>query len=117
MQAVHRSLAIVVLLLAAAFTVAALGAAWRGGSRPWLEWTERIVAAVIGLEALAGVVLYGTGHRPEETLHLLYGVAALIALPFGGYFAAEAPPRPRAAVLAFAGILTVGIIFRSFATG
>jgi hypothetical protein len=117
MQAVHRSLAIVVLVVAAAFTMGALGAAWRGGSRPWLEWARRTVVALIGLEAVAGAILYGTGHRPQESLHLLYGVAALVALPFASYFAAEAPPRPRAAVLAFAGILTLGILFRSFVTG
>jgi hypothetical protein len=117
MQAVHRSLAIVVLIAAAAFTLGALGAAWRGGSRPWLEWVGRTVVALIGLDAVAGAILYGTGHRPAESLHLLYGVAALVVLPFGSYFAAEAPRRPRAAVLGFAGILTLGIIFRSFATG
>jgi hypothetical protein len=62
-------------------------------------------------------VLYGSGHRPQESLHLLYGLAGLVALPFGSYFAAEAPPRPRAVVLAAAGVLTLGIFFRSFATG
>jgi heme A synthase len=117
MQAVHRILAIVVLVVAAAFTLGAFGAMWRGGSRPWLEWARKTVVALIGLEAVAGVVLYAAGHRPEESLHLLYAVAALVALPFGSLFASEAPPRPRAAVLGFAGILTLGIVFRSFATG
>jgi ABC-type arginine transport system permease subunit len=117
MQAVHRTLAIAVLVMTAAFTAGAIGAAWRQGSRPWLEWGRRALMTVIVLQVLAGLFLYGTGHRPAESLHLLYGAAALAAIPFGSYFAAEAPPRPRAVVLAAAGVLTLGIIFRSFVTG
>jgi hypothetical protein len=117
MLATHRALAIAVLLMAAVFTLGAVVAALRQGSRPWLEWTRRILMSLVAVQLLSGVLLYGTGHRPAESLHLLYGAAALAAVPFGSYFAAEAPPRPRAVVLAAAGVLTLGIIFRSFVTG
>ncbi len=117
MQTVHRSLAIAVVVMGAVFTAGAIVAAWRHGSRPWLEWFRRATMFLIVLEAIAGMTLYGTGHRPEETLHLLYGAVALVAIPFGSYFAAEAPPRPRAVVLAAAGVLTLGIAFRAFVTG
>jgi hypothetical protein len=115
--AVHRTLAVVLLVAGGAFTLGSNFAAAREGSRPWLEWLRRTLIAVVAVEALAGLVLYGTGHRPEESLHLLYGFAGLVVVPFGSYFAAEAPPRPRAVVLAAAGILTLGIFFRSFVTG
>jgi ABC-type amino acid transport system permease subunit len=117
MLAVHRSLAIAVVAMAAAFTVGAIVAASRHGSGPWLEWFRRATMSLIALEVVAGMILYGTGHRPEDSLHLLYGVVALVAIPFGSYFAAEAPPRPRAVVLSAAGVLTLGIIFRAFVTG
>jgi hypothetical protein len=117
MQAVHRVLAIAVLLVAAAFTLGAVFSAFREGARAWLEWLRRIFTSLVAVQILSGVVLYGTGQRPAESLHLLYGAAALAAVPFGSYFAAEAPPRPRAVVLAAAGVLTLGIIFRSFVTG
>lgn len=117
MQEVHRTLAVVVLVMTAVFTLAAIVAASRGGSRAWLEWARRALMSVIALQVLSGIVLYGTHHRPSESLHLVYGVAALAAIPFGSYFAAEAPPRPRAVVLAAAGFLTLGILFRAFVTG
>jgi hypothetical protein len=117
MQAVHRLLAIAVLVTAAAFTGGAVFAAVRQGSRPWLEWARKILMWLVAVQVLSGAVLYGTGHRPAESLHVLYGAASLVAVPFGSYFAAEAPPRPRAVVLAAAGVLTLGVIFRSFVTG
>jgi hypothetical protein len=117
MVAVHRSLAIAVVAVALLFTVAATAVALRSGSRPWLERLRGTVTVVVGVEALLGALLFGTGHRPEDSLHLLYGVAAVAMLPFGSVFAAEAPPRPRAGVLALAGLLTGGVLFRSFVTG
>lgn len=36
---------------------------------------------VIVLESLIGIVLYGQGHRPGQTLHLLYGLATFLAIP------------------------------------
>ncbi|MDP9225119.1 MAG: hypothetical protein M3P18_14990, partial [Actinomycetota bacterium] len=80
-------------------------------------WLRRTVTFVVVLQALVGALLFAGGQRPQESLHLLYGVAALGVLPFGSFFAAEAPPRPRATVLAVTGFLTVGILFRSFVTG
>jgi hypothetical protein len=117
MQAVHHSLAIAVVVMGAAFTAGAIVAAWRQGSLAWLEWFRRATMALIVIEVIAGMILYGTAHRPDESLHLLYGGVALVAIPFGSYFAAEAPPRPRAVVLAAAGALTLGIVFRAFVTG
>jgi FtsH-binding integral membrane protein len=117
MATVHRTLAMVLLVAAGAFTVGAIIAAARKGAGPWLEWLRRTLIALVAVEALAGLVLYASGQRPEESLHLLYGVAGLLVVPFGSYFAAAAPPRPRAAVLAVAGIVTLGIFFRSFVTG
>jgi type IV secretory pathway VirB2 component (pilin) len=117
MVAVHRSLAIALVAIAALFTVAATAAAYSSGSRPWLEWLRRTVTGAVVVEVLGGALLFGTGHRPQESLHLLYGVAAAVVLPFGSLFAVEAPSRPRAGVLAAAGLLTVGILFRSFVTG
>lgn len=117
MQEVHRTLAIVLLVMACAFTVGALIAARLRGAGAWLEWFRRSLMSVIALQTVVGVLLYGSGRRPFESLHLIYGAAALLAVPFGSYFAAEAPARPRAAVLAGAGLLTVGILFRAFVTG
>ena len=117
MLAVHRSLAIAVVAMGAAFTVGAIVAASRQGSGPWVEWFRRATMSLIALEVIAGDDPVRDRAPARRNLHLLYGVVALAAIPFGSYFAAEAPPRPRAVVLAAAGVLTLGIIFRAFVTG
>jgi hypothetical protein len=47
---------------------------------------DRMVLAVIGLlatNAILGLLVIGTGGRPADALHLLYGPAALVCLPAG----------------------------------
>jgi len=88
----------------------------RGGSR----WTDRLriaLTVVIGLQVLGGVVLFASGARPRESLHLLYGLAALAILPLAATFASEAPPRPRAWVLASACLILVVVAWRLASTG
>lgn len=36
---------------------------------------------VILLQSLLGIVLYGEGYRPGQTLHLLYGLAVFLTIP------------------------------------
>ena len=117
MLGLHRALAVLLVAVGAVFTVSALLAAQFWGARAWLEWFRRTALVLIGIEVGVGAILYGTGHRPDESLHILYGAAALALIPFGSRFASEAPPRPRAFVLGVAGLLTVGVLFRSFMTG
>jgi 4-amino-4-deoxy-L-arabinose transferase-like glycosyltransferase len=102
-----------------ALAVTGLGAtliATRGGSR----WTDRLrigLTVVIGLQVVSGVVLFAAGARPRESLHLLYGLAALAMLPLAATFASEAPPRPRAWVLAGACLILVVVGWRLASTG
>lgn len=36
---------------------------------------------VIILQSLIGIILYGQGYRPGQTLHLLYGLAVFLTIP------------------------------------
>ena len=88
----------------------------RGGS----SWTDRLrigLTVLIGLQVLGGVVLFASGARPRESLHLLYGLAALGIVPLAATFASEAPPRPRAWVLATACLILVVVAWRLASTG
>jgi hypothetical protein len=96
-------------------TLAALSAL-RGGSR-WVDQLRRVATVVIGLQVVTGAAVYASGGRPHESLHLLYGLAALAILPLAGSFGAEAPPRPRAWVLAVACLILVVIAWRLASTG
>jgi heme A synthase len=82
-----------------------------------LEWLGRTALAVIGVTILLGAALLLTGARPAELLHLLYGVLLLGTLPLAQTFAAEAPARSRAAVVAGAALIGLILCWRLFATG
>jgi hypothetical protein len=117
MQQVHATGGILLLGVLFVFALAAAWLALTTGSRPWLEIATRVVNALLGVQVLVGVLLYLTGSRPAESLHLLYAVAAVGALPLGNAFSSEAPPKARAGVLAASGLLTLGLLFRLISTG
>jgi hypothetical protein len=57
-----------------------------GGARDHRFAVDRallLVVALVGLNDLLGIVLLGTGRRPTDPLHLLYGVAVLATGPIG----------------------------------
>jgi hypothetical protein len=102
-----------------ALVVTGLGATFiaaRGGS-PWTDRLRIGLMVVIGLQVAGGVVLFAAGARPSESLHLLYGLVALAILPLAATFASEAPPRPRAWVLASACLILVVVAWRLASTG
>ena len=100
----------------ALFTLAAVVAALTGGAR-WIEWLRVAVTTLVGIQVSLGVAIFVAGDRPQENLHLAYGLAALVAIPFASRFATEAPPAPRAWTLAIGGLVTIGVLWRSAATG
>ena len=106
------------IVLGAVLATAGLAtlAALRAGS-PWVERLRLGLSLIIGLQALTGVLLLLAGVRPRETLHLLYGAAALAILPLAGTLASEAPPRPRAWALVGACLLMLVVVWRLASTG
>lgn len=116
MVELHGIGALVVIAAAGLFTVATGVIALRGGS-PILEWLRRAMVALIGIQVAIGAVVYLTGRRPHEELHLLYGLVLLGILPLGSSFAEEAPPGPRAWVLTGAGVLLLVLGWRLWVTG
>lgn len=98
-----------------ATALAALDPAGRG--QQLLRIVRVLVGVLVGVEALLGVVLFVGGARPAEMLHLLYGLAILVVLPVAAGFADEAPPRPRAGVMAAAAVVQLLLIWRVYLTG
>jgi len=116
MPQLHSVGASVVLASVVVTGLAAVLIAMRGGS-PWTDRLRIGLTVVIGLQILAGLAPFATAARPRETLHLLYGLAALAILPLAGTFASEAPPRPRAWVLAAACLIILVVAWRLSSTG
>ncbi len=117
MAEVHYALGIVVLAATALFTLTAGGLAFSTGATAWLEWARTGLLVLVAAQIVLGAVVFGTGRRPQEPLHFLYAVLLLGVLPLASRFAAEAPPKPRAAVLGVAGAVMVGIAWRLLVTG
>jgi hypothetical protein len=120
--------------LAVIATVSVLGAIG------WSAWTRRassgaadrrfavdrlilLTIGVVAVNGLIGLVLLGTGARPADPLHLLYGPAALVCLPVGIWLGRRGPDgagsvsRRREIWLATAAVVLVGIELRLVMTG
>jgi ribulose-5-phosphate 4-epimerase/fuculose-1-phosphate aldolase len=86
---------------------------------------DRAVLAVLGgslAAGLIGAVLVVTGSRPADSLHFVYGPAALIALPVAIWVGARGARAGtsrvrRDAWTAGGGVVLLGIVLRLFATG
>lgn len=116
MAQVHATVGTMLIGGAILFTLAAGVAAALGGAA-WLESVRVVLTVAIGIQVTLGVASFLDGVRPAGALHLLYGILTLAVLPFASFFAAEAPPAPRAKVLAVGGVVTVALMWRVAATG
>ena len=117
MQAVHAAGGMLLLGVTGTFVLAALALTTLGGARPWLEWARKILTGLLLLQVALGALLYATGDRPAEGIHVLYGVLVVGALPLANAFSSEAPAKARAGVLAVAAVVTLGLLWRLISTG
>ena len=129
MTDLHQLLGILVVVATVALLAAggwsAIATRRSGGTRDHRFAVDRLVLMVVGLvlaNGLVGLLLIGTGARPADALHLLYGPAALATLPVGVWLsrrasAGAAAPRRKEAWLVVATIVLLGIELRLFATG
>jgi hypothetical protein len=78
------------------------------------------VYAMIGfmaLQSLVGLAIYSIGVRPYDEVHLIYGVGALLSLPFFVYVETTAKKRPAMGSYIWGFGLMVAIMVRLFMTG
>ena len=78
---------------------------------------ELALTLILGLQVVLGAVVLLGGARPREPLHFLYGAASLGVIPLARSFAAEAPARPRAAVMVGAAVVLLLLLWRLASTG
>lgn len=76
-----------------------------------------VVAAIGIMEALLGIVLFLSGCRPTNMLHLVYGLIVAGAIPVAGAYTNETIAKRDLAVLAFAVFAIVAAAVRAFSTG
>ena len=72
---------------------------------------------LIGAQGAIGLVLFFWGDRPEETVHILYGVAAFVTMPFVWSYVRERHPRQGLFFYSLAALFIAGLAIRGMATG
>jgi hypothetical protein len=76
-----------------------------------------IVVGVMVFEAAVGLLIYVTGQRPAEDVHLIYGAGAVLALPFFIFVEVTAKKRPAMGSYLWGFAILAGILARGIMTG
>lgn len=64
-----------------------------------------------------GVVLYIKGYRPESSIHILYGLTAVLALPFIWSYMKERDARQALLLFSLGALFVAGLAVRGMTTG
>ena len=119
MVTVHRTLAFVVVLLALGGALWAAENWLRRGSVSSRLMTLTIgMSAVIGLQAVFGIVLAIQGYRPDDgATHFVVGPLTLFVLPIGRRLAGDGANRRSAGILTIAWVLLLALALRAVGSG
>ena len=72
---------------------------------------------LIGAQGMIGLVLYIWGDRPKDSIHILYGVAAFVTMPFVWSYVRERHPRQGLFFYSLAALFIAGLAVRGMVTG
>ena len=77
-----------------------------------------IVIAVIAsaVQGALGLVLLAFSRPPQDSLHLLYGVALVVAMPLAASLARDRTGRTQSLALGLAALFTAGLAIRGIIT-
>ena len=119
MLILHRSLALLVVLLALGGTIWAVHNWLRRGSvHPRLLTLTVAMSAVVGVQALLGILLAVTGRRPlDGSAHFVVGPLTLFVLPVARRAIAGRSDRAASAMLAVAWVVLLLLTLRAVGSG
>lgn len=119
MLAVHRALAVAVVLLALGGTLWAVHDWLRRGSvHPRLMVVTLAMSGVVGVQALFGIILAIQGDRPVDgATHFVVGPLTLFALPVARRVSAGRSDRATSATLAVGWFLLLLLTLRAVGSG
>ncbi len=99
----------------------AVEAGWRAWRRSppgdIADRLETILLVVLVIAIAGGLGLLVGGARPQETLHFVYAIVALGALPIAGLLTKEASPRARGIAGVIGALVALVVVARLFGTG
>jgi heme A synthase len=94
-----------------------IGLIRHGDVTRWFRYGVYAITIVIAIECLIGLIMYIQGGRPHDEVHIIYGVGALLALPFFVFVETTAKKRPAMGSYIWGFSLMVGIFVRAIMTG
>jgi len=84
----------------------------------WYRRATYTVAGAMVVQGLTGALMYfAIGTRPAEEVHLIYGLGAMLALPFFIFVEITARKRPAMGSYIWGFAVLAGILIRSITTG
>lgn len=114
---IHGRLALVIVLY---YTAVGLWGIWLGtkNAAPSGSFRGAVVIAEIAAVAqgILGLLTLLFLRAPSEGLHILYGVALVLAMPLAATLVEGRTPRGRSMALGFAALFTAGLAIRAITT-
>jgi hypothetical protein len=115
---IHDRLSITVLLFMGAVGLWGLLTFVRGGVLEGnISGSLAIGQILIGAQGIAGLALFTWGDRPRDSVHILYGIAAFVTLPFIWSYVRERHPRQGLFFYSLAALFIFGLAIRGMTTG
>ncbi len=103
------------------FLILAFWGTWRFLRKQGLDpsyWGALVIAEILlAVQFLSGGYLWLVGLRPARSVHVLYGLVALLALPGVYMYTKGRTDRPEMLMYAVVALITVGLILRAMFTG
>lgn len=72
---------------------------------------------LVAVQVIAGVLLVATGVRPSTSTHYLYGITAILVLPFAWSFFRDRDQRQALLVYSLLALFIFGLAVRGMMTG
>ncbi len=94
-----------------------IGLVRHGDVTRWYRRAVYTVAGVMLAQSLLGLTMYIIGGRPYEDVHLIYGLGAVLALPFFIFVEVTAKKRPAMGSYMWGFAVLAGILIRGIMTG
>jgi hypothetical protein len=114
----HDRLSTTVMLFMAAMGVWGLFSYARGHSVSGSYAGSLIIGEIlIAVQVVAGVLLFATGARPPTSTHYLYGVTAILVLPFAWSYFRERDQRQALLIYSLLALFIFGLAVRGVMTG
>jgi hypothetical protein len=115
---IHDRLATTMLLFMAVAGIWGLVAFVRGGTLSGsLAGTFVIGQALIVAQVVAGVVMVVDGSQPSTPVHYLYGLTAILVLPFAWTYLRERDARQALLIYSLLALFVAGLAIRGMTTG